>query len=88
LDRVSAVKTGKGEEGEGDSVRRVKWDELVAVFHALEDKHGWAAMDGREAYTRDEKAEHKSMVLGESACSSGMVLPCGWADDRRGVPVV
>lgn len=53
---------GDGEE----SVRRVKWEELTRLMHALEEQHGWGEMDGREAYTRDEKPEHKSMVLGES----------------------
>lgn len=75
VDQVSRVKArlgkGKGmgrgcaEDGEEMEVRKRRWDELVCVMMILEKEHGYAEMDGREVYTRDEKPEHKSNILGE-----------------------
>jgi len=50
-------------------VRGECWHELRVCFEELERAHGWAAVDGTIAYTKDEKggmAEKKSgMLLGE-----------------------
>lgn len=62
LYRIMAVK--KGEKEDEHEVRRIKWEELVCVMQSLEGKSGYDKMDGREAYTRDEKESHKSNVLG------------------------
>jgi hypothetical protein len=64
--RIMRVKEGKAKDGEEETARTIKWEELVRVMELLENRLGWAPQDGRGAYTRDESESHKSMVLGES----------------------
>jgi hypothetical protein len=76
---VAEARTGTSTHQE-ESVRRVKWDELVTVMRALEGMHGWAPMDGREAYTKDKEESHKSRVLGTSRVTFNLT-------DRRRVQI-
>jgi hypothetical protein len=62
----------KADPMEDERCRTVKWRELVCIFEKLERDHGWAAVDGKQFYTQDDKPSHKSNVLGE-----------GWRDLPR-----
>lgn len=63
---IMKVKGGGISKEEEDKAKRTRWEELVCVMEHLEEKFGWGSMDGTEAYTKDEKPEHKSRILGES----------------------
>jgi hypothetical protein len=68
--RIMSVKGGKSTPAEEETVRKVKWEEMVCVMEILEEKFGWDTRDGTKAYTSDESESHKSMVLGESGSST------------------
>lgn len=73
--RIMQVKGGKSTRSEEESVRKVKWEEMVTVMELLEKKFGWEAQDGRKAYTSDESESHKSMVLGEFPPTASRRVP-------------
>ena len=60
VDYVKKVSRIKADGGDDLEVRKTRWRELVCILEALETQYGYKSMDGREAYTRDKKEEHKS----------------------------
>lgn len=86
--RIMRVKDGKGEAGEEELARKIKWAELVCVTELLEKRSGWDEQDGSRAYTRDESASHKSRVLGESSRDRLFALFLLRLIHRRRVPCI
>lgn len=63
---IMKVKGGGSTVEQQERAKRVRWGELVCAMERLEEKFGWKAIDGTAAYTKDEKPEHKTRILGES----------------------
>lgn len=73
---IMEVKGGHETAEKEAEAKEKRWKELLCVMETLEQRFGWEEVEGTEVYTKDEKPEHKSRILGAYRSIPWLTILC------------